>query len=365
MNSSLGCITYRYLQIQPEAFGSADFQIFQNKDQKPSRRTNSLPFHSHLRQHESFASQASRNLLSTRQFTWAISYNRQATAKKGDLMSKLLRAINLAASVCCATAAMAQDTPLPDGNATFDCLIDPARVTAVSAASNGILETVDVARGTKVKAGQVVARMRSSLEEAALHILETRASADATIHAQEAQVEYAKRRMDRARTLVKQAAQSVSQLEELEYNFAVATALLEQARQEKATAEAELARARIDLDTFLIRSPTDGVVIEVNARPGEYTSGDHPILKVAMMDPLHIEAFLPVELFRKVSVGQKVKIFPDAPVSGEYVTQITVMDAIFDTASRTFGIEADLPNPDGVLPAGHRCVLQLPEKKAP
>lgn len=254
--------------------------------------------------------------------------------------------------------------PAVDGISAFDCLIDPARVTDLSANGAGLIAGIDVARGDKVVAGQVIARLDSSLAEAALTILEVRAQQDATLRAHEAQLEFVRNKRDRARTLVNQKVQSQSALDELEHDYTVALAMLEQARLEKASAEAEAARARIELDELKIRAPNDGVITDLLAQPGQYTSGDHPIVRMAQMDPLRVTAFLPIELYDKVAIGQTVTVYPDAPVGGQYNRAIRVIDSVFDTASRTFGIEAELPNPAASLPAGHRCVLAL-ESAAP
>lgn len=262
---------------------------------------------------------------------------------------------------CCLIAAAGPVIAAPqvDGVSVFDCLIDPTRITDVSANGAGRIASIDVARGDRVVQGQVIARLNSDLAEASLAILEVRAQQDATLRAHEAQLAFVRTKRDRARALVKQKVQSESELEELEHDYTVTLSMLEQARLEKASAEAEAARARIELEELKILAPNDGVITDLLAQPGQYTSGDHPILRIAQMDPLRVAAFLPIELYDKVAIMQTVTVYPDAPVGGQYDRPIRVIDSVFDTASRTFGIEVDLPNPEGALPAGHRCVLAL------
>lgn len=36
-----------------------------------------------------------------------------------------------------------------------------------------------------------------------------------------------------------------------------------------------------------------------------------------------------------------------------------VVDSVFDTASDTFGIRVELPNPGNTIPGGQRCRLDL------
>lgn len=255
-------------------------------------------------------------------------------------------------------APVAAQTPALPGT-QYDCVMDPAALIHVSASAPGVIDAVLVRRGDPVTKGQIVARIRAVVEEASIKILETRADSAAAIDAQQARVLYSKGRVDRARRLVKEKAQSVSQLEEFEYDYNTAQALLQQARLDQETARAELARARTALEQTIIRSPVDGYVLETTLKPGEYATGERHVMQIVQLDPLLVEAFLPVELYAATSVGQAVAVLPDAPVSGRYTTTITVVDRVFDTASRTFGVQAELSNPDGVLPAGHRCLLEF------
>lgn len=268
-----------------------------------------------------------------------------------------LRVFALAAAVAGGVAVTGHATTQPV--AQFDCVMDPAALIHVSASAPGVLDSVLVRRGEAVTKGQVVARIRAVVEEASIKVLEIRAGSTAALDAQEARLQFSKGRVERARKLVQERAQSVSQLEELEYDFTTAQALLEQAGLDQQTARAELARARTALEQTLIRSPVDGYVLETTLKPGEYATGERHVMKIVQLNPLLVEAFLPVELYASTSVGQTVAVLPDAPVSGRYASTITVVDRVFDTASRTFGVQAELPNPDGTLPAGHRCLLEI------
>lgn len=260
-------------------------------------------------------------------------------------------------------APVAAQTP-PATPVQYDCVMDPAALIHVSASAPGVLDSVLVRRGDPVTKGQIVARTRAFVEEASIGILETQAESTAAVDAQQARVLFSTGRVDRARKLVREKAQSVSQLEELEYDLTTALALLQQAQLDQETARAELARARTALEQTMIRSPVDGFVLETTLKPGEYATGERHVMQIVQLDPLLVEAFLPVDLYAATSVGQAVTVMPDAPVSGRYATTITVVDRVFDTASRTFGVQAELPNPDGKLPAGHRCLLEFAATRA-
>ena len=53
---------------------------------------------------------------------------------------------------------------------------------------------------------------------------------------------------------------------------------------------------------------------------------------------------------------------------GEHVAAVKTVDRVIDAASNTFRVRLELPNPNGALPAGLRCKvdlgLKLPEAPA-
>lgn len=262
-----------------------------------------------------------------------------------------------------AIAHMAMITALPISAAerTFTCMMDPAEDVELAANSSGILSEVLIARGQRVSVDQKVAQTNSLLEAATLKILQTRASSTEQIKAQEARLNFVRAQLERVRQLVEQNAQSTVRLEELEYEYALAESQLQQAKNEHEALKAEVYRAQIALNNTEIRSPINGVVTEVLLSAGEYAGADRPIARIVQLDPLHIEAFLTIDLYSSVSVGQTVNILADPPINYAGTAEIIAIDPLFDSASRTFGIRAAIPNENNLLPAGHRCTLSIPD----
>lgn len=251
---------------------------------------------------------------------------------------------------------------LPIGAAfaeSFDCVMEPASIIKIGPSSPGVLREVLVRRGDHVKAGQIIASTDSDSAKASVALLEVKSRSTVEVDSQQAHVDFIKSQLERERKLTERSLQSVSKLQEAEFNYLTAQAMLQQARVNFASAKAELERQKIALRDTDIRSPIDGVVLEITLSVGEYASGDRYVAKIAQLDPLHIEAFLPVELYSPQIIGSEVYVLPDAPITGKFLTQIRVADPVFDTASRTFGVSADLANPDGILPGGHRCKIEF------
>ncbi len=260
--------------------------------------------------------------------------------------------------LCLALAA-----PLPaaaaDPLGPFDCVMDPNLVLELGAPVPGLLAEVTVAQGDEVTAGQPVARLDSTVEMSTIALLELRAGSDVAIEAQRAQLQAVTGQRDRIATLVERNVASAEQLEQVEAEVVTARALLAQAELEKEVAALELARAHSQLAQRTIAAPVDGIVQEIGREGGEYVAANGTVMTIAQLDPLRIVAFLPVELYPALSLGMAARVVPAAPFDSDHVATLTGIDRIFDAASGTFAVHLDLPNPDGALPAGHRCLLSF------
>jgi len=76
---------------------------------------------------------------------------------------------------------------------------------------------------------------------------------------------------------------------------------------------------------------------------------------LASINPLNVEAYLPVRYYGLLKLGDNATVHPDEPVGGEYEAKVSIVDQVFDAASGTFGVRLSLPNPGNQLPAGMRC----------
>lgn len=242
----------------------------------------------------------------------------------------------------------------------FDCLMDPSEVIELGSPVAGLIEEVLVDLGDQVEEGQVVARLTSSLEQSTVDILELRAGSTGVVEAQEKQVEMMQRRFDRVAELKSRGVATQEAMDQVESELISVQSLLVQAELNRDLALKELARARIALGQRTITSPINGVVRERVLVGGEYADADDHILKLVKLNPLRIEAFVPVSLYGRVLVGDRAEIRPAPPLEGSYSATVKTVDPVFDAASATFVLVLELPNPDGALPAGHRCRLELP-----
>ncbi|MBN2060013.1 MAG: efflux RND transporter periplasmic adaptor subunit [Deltaproteobacteria bacterium] len=236
----------------------------------------------------------------------------------------------------------------------FDGLITPFRLVQVGSAVQGLIESVHVERGDMVTKDQLLAKLQSGVEEAAVALARARIKMEAVIRAKREALEFAKRRLDRNKDLFLHNSIPNNQWDEIETERILAEHELAEAMENKELARLELRGAIEVVERMKIRSPINGVVVERFLNPAEYVE-NQPILKLAQIHPLKVEVILPVEMLGTVKAGMRAVVKPEAPVNGSYDATVKVVDKVLDAASSTFGVRLELPNPDYQLLPGLKC----------
>lgn len=153
--------------------------------------------------------------------------------------------------------------------------------------------------------------------------------------------------VERRRLVVEQARLAI---EQADFETEVARATL----QEK-VAESELAGVR--LHQHRITSPSDGLVVEVLAQPGNWINVGEPVVRVIQTDPLRIEMSLAAAHYDPNLTGRQIEFsLPNALPSGEttFSGVITFVSPELHPVSGEFRVMGELPNPDRKLLPGMR-----------
>jgi HlyD family secretion protein len=172
-----------------------------------------------------------------------------------------------------------------------------------------------------------------------------------------------------------QADQAVAALAEANAQVVAAQAQLEGLKagpttEQVAALQARVAQARAALDALLssratrsVRVPTDGIVLEVVAHPGEVAAPGATLLTVADLSQVRLTAYVPEPELGQVHMGQRVYVtvdsFPNHRFQG-HVTRIADRAAFTprnvttaeERANLVFAVEITLSNEDGALKPG-------------
>lgn len=244
-------------------------------------------------------------------------------------------------------------------DAVFDCVTQPSVRANLGSQVPGLIAEVLVSRGDHVVAGQVVARLVSDVEEAQVALDRLRASSTAEIEARQVHLDLARRELARTEELFSHQVASAQRLDELRAGAQVAEGELKLALRAQEVTKLEQMRSEALLRQREIRSPIDGLVTEQVMAAGEYVHPEAVIARIARLDPLFVETYLPVRLFPSIQVGMQATVTSVAPLGGATDARVTVIDQVFDAASATFGVRLQVASSGSPLPAGARCQVRF------
>ncbi|HUJ86765.1 MAG TPA: efflux RND transporter periplasmic adaptor subunit [Burkholderiales bacterium] len=273
-------------------------------------------------------------------------------------MRRAWRALAAAAALALPACAQAK---------SFECLIQPSEVVEVRSPTTGVISKIRVQRGDRVKAGEVLVELDSSVERSAAAVADYRAKMEGRIKAANERLQYATKKLERAAELQKQHFVAAQAHDDALSEKRVAAADLEDALENRQLAKLDYRHAVDLLDQRTLRSPFDGLVIDRMLNPGdltEYGTDSKAILKLAKIDPLRVEVVLPADYYGRLHLGMMGEVSPEGGLGGRYRAKITVIDRVFDAASGTFGVRLELPNPHGNVPGGIRCQVDFPNLEA-
>lgn len=210
----------------------------------------------------------------------------------------------------------------------------PARVAHLAAETDGRVDYIGAARGASLEPGSVLMRLDERDRTARL------AQAEATVKQRE--VEYAGRMKLQTEGFVSEA-----QLQE-------AIAMLE-------AAKAELKRARLDLGYMTIRAPFAGALQDRHVEVGDFVSRGDPVATFVDNRTIIVTANLSEFDASYVNVGDEAEA---VLATGETVRgRIRYVAPVADESTRTFAVELEVDNTNGILRAGGTAELRIPAEQ--
>lgn len=194
------------------------------------------------------------------------------------------------------------------------------RKAAVASKATGRLEWLGVAEGSRVKKGDVIARLESrdvaaARDQAAANVEVARAGLQQAL----AELTDAEAALARSNELVAKKFVSRSAHDAALARFEKARAGVGAARASIAAAEANHRAAAVAVDHTLVRAPFDGVVLTKSANVGDVVTpfssaldAKGAVVTMADMDTLEVEADVSESNLQKVRLGQPCEIQLDA-----------------------------------------------------
>jgi RND family efflux transporter MFP subunit len=213
---------------------------------------------------------------------------------------------------------------------------------AVASKGTGRLIALEVREGSRVKKGDILARLESDDLQADVNQTRAQVAAGRAALAQaQSELDTADRNWQRYRTLVQQQFVAQAEADIARDRWAKARAAVESARANIKALEAGSERAAVLMEFMQIRAPFDGVVLTKNADIGEVvapfgsaTSAKAAVVTMADLGSLLVETDVSEAFLSKVRFGQPCEIQMDALPRERFAGKV---DVIVPTADRTKG----------------------------
>jgi RND family efflux transporter MFP subunit len=216
------------------------------------------------------------------------------------------------------------------------------RRASVASKATGRLEHLAVKEGSRVKTGDVLARLESDdLVAEKNQVAAQLAAARAELVRVETGLGTAERNVKRLQNLFERRAAAQSDFENAEDRVKTARAQIASAKANINALEASLRRSSISIEYTLIRAPFDGVVLTKNADIGEIVApfasavnAKAAVVTMADLSSLMVEADVAESFLSRVREGQACEIQLDALPDSRFTGEVAV---IVPTADRTRG----------------------------
>ncbi|NWN90040.1 efflux RND transporter periplasmic adaptor subunit [Marinobacter adhaerens] len=203
----------------------------------------------------------------------------------------------------------------------------------------GVIEKINFESGDTVKQGDVLVRLNTSIDEAA-------------VRTRRAEAQLAQQEFKRISDLLPRRAVSQSQYDEAKANFDAARARVNEAEAQ--------------LNKKIIRAPFDGTLGIRMVDQGQYIGTGTPIVEINMLDPIYVDYTLSEKNLPDIDQGYSVVATVAAVPEQSFEGKVSAINTSVNPETRTVRVRATLANPDNLLRPGMFATIQTrqPEKNS-
>jgi membrane fusion protein (multidrug efflux system) len=249
--------------------------------------------------------------------------------------------------------------------------LEPFESVAVYPKITGFVKSIRVDRGSRVKAGELIAQLEAP------ELVAQRAEAQSKVQAAEAQLGAVRSKADAdTSTWDKLKAAAATPGVVAGNDLIVAQKAVEADQNQVAVAQQAIEAARealqavTQIENYLrVTAPIDGVVTERNVHPGALVgpnsgpSAAIPIVQVVQTDRLRLVVPLPEAYTADASAGSLVSFSVPAYPGQTFAGTVARLAQAVDVKTRTMSVELDVSNKDGKLTPGTYCQVKWPVRR--
>jgi membrane fusion protein (multidrug efflux system) len=210
-------------------------------------------------------------------------------------------------------------------------------VGSVSAELGGTVSEITFQNGGVAKKGDVLMRLDASSEEAQLRTAE-------------ADLELARKDLDRTRDLATRKVVSKAELDSAESKFKQKEGSVDQMRSMITKKE--------------VRAPFDGQLGIRQVNVGQMINAGQQVVPLQALEPMYVDFAIPQQRLPQLSTGLEVRVKSDAVGGRDFVGKLTAINSTVDPVTRNVSLQATLENKEHLLRPGMFAKVEviLPEK---
>ena len=314
------------------------------------------------------------------------SAKRDMRSMRGILTTVL--SASLAATACGGGDGASRAAPVTAGPAAIDVVrvveqsLDvplslPGELTAFQSVAmfprvTGFVKAVNVDRGSKVRAGQLLATVEAP------ELVAQRSEAQSKLQAAEAQLSVARAKADADKgTFARLKAASATPGVVAGNDVVIAEKTADASANQVVAAEQSVEAARQavnairDMEGYLrMTAPFAGVITERNVHPGALvgpstTGADAtPLLRLVDTDRLRLVVPVPEAYTAEMRVGAEIPFAVAAYPGQSFSGKVARIAQAVDVSTRTMAVELDVANADGRLAPGTFCQVRWPVRRS-
>lgn len=173
------------------------------------------------------------------------------------------------------------------------------RLSKVSSEVAGLVETITVRTGDRVKKGDPLVQLNTDLLDQDIKLSTTR------IEQQKLENELAQKNYDRQKSLLENRGASQKKYDDAQFAY-------NNSRMEQQAAQHTLARLRLQKEKSLITAPFDGVILEKNVDSGDWVQQGGQVAVIGATDALFVKVPVGETLLQFIHPGAKVEVVINA-----------------------------------------------------
>jgi len=234
----------------------------------------------------------------------------------------------------------------------------PSSDITLSFVQPGRIAQVLFKEGDMVKAGEVLVRQDDAAERVQLAQLKAQSEDVTQIRASEASLAQKKVDLEKLEKAAASNAATFLEVEHAKLDVTIAQLSLELAKFEHEQAGRKYEEYEIRVENMRLQSPIDGRIEKVDVEVGESANATADVIQVVRIDPLWIDAPVPLveAIGLKSGVTARIQFVGSGSEASTAEGRVIFVAAVADAASGTLRVRMEVPNKTG-RPAGEHVLV--------